>query len=85
MINSQTIEKFKKSDFEKIMNSTIKITLKKPIKHKLMEEEESVFIGQIVSLGLSGNSPHLPVSIDFLIKNSDIKITPNIFQIENIE
>jgi len=86
MINSQTIESYKTSDFEKIMNSTIKITFKKPINVKPTEENaEHTFIGQIVGLGLSGNSPHLPVSIDFLIENSDIKISTNIFQIDNIE
>ena len=85
MINSQTIESYKKSDFEKIMNSTIKITLKKPIKTKHAEEVVNTFIGQIVGLGLSGNSPHLPVSIDFLVDNGDIKFSTNIFQIDNIE
>jgi hypothetical protein len=85
MINSLTIESFKKSDFEKLMNTTIKITLKKPFKIKSTEEVGNVFIGQIVSLGLSANSPNLPVSIDFLIENTDDKISPNIFQIDNIE
>jgi hypothetical protein len=85
MINSQTIESYKASDFEKIMNSTIKITLKKPIKIKSTEEVGSIFIGQIVGLGLSGNSPHLPVSIDFLIENTENKISTNIFQIDKIE
>jgi len=85
MINSQTIESYKTSDFEKIMNSTIKITFKKPFKIKSTEEIGNVFIGQIVSLGLSANSPHLPVSIDFLIENSDDRISTNIFQIDSIE
>ena len=85
MINSQTIESYKTSDFEKLINSKIKITLKKPFKIKSTEEVGNVFTGQIVSLGLSANSPHLPVSIDFLIENSDDKISPNIFQIESIE
>lgn len=85
MINSQTIERYKISDFEKIMNTTIKITFKKPIKHKSLENNENIFTGQIVNLGLSANSPHLPVSIDFSIENSDIKFTSNIFQIELIE
>ncbi|KIX19826.1 hypothetical protein SY27_17415 [Flavobacterium sp. 316] len=85
MINSQTIESYKTSDFEKLMNSKIKITLKKTLKIKSTEEVGNVFIGQIVSLGLSANSPHLPVSIDFLIENTDDKISPNIFQIDSIE
>ena len=85
MINSQTIEKFKASDFEKIMNTTIKITLKKQIKIESTEEVGNIFIGQIIGLGLSGNLPHLPVSIDFLIENSDDKISTNIFQIDSIE
>ena len=85
MINSQTIESYKTSDFEKIMNSTIKITFKKPFKIKSTEEIGNIFIGQIISLGLSANSPHLPVSIDFLIENSDDKISTNIFQIDSIE
>ena len=85
MINSQTIQKFKISDFEKIMHTTIKITLKKSIKIKKTEEVGNIFIGQIVGLGLSGNLPHLPVSIDFLIENTDNKISTNIFQIDYIE
>lgn len=85
MINRQTIESFKSSDFERLMNTTIKITLKKTFKIKSTEEVGNVFIGQIVSLGLSANSPHLPVSIDFLIENTDDKISPNIYQIDNIE
>ena len=85
MINSQTIESFKSSDFERLMNTTIKITLYKTFKIKSTEEVGNVFIGQIVSLGLSANSPHLPVSIDFLIENTDDKISPNIYQIDNIE
>lgn len=85
MINSQTIESYKASDFEKIMNSTIKITLKKPIQINSTEEVGNIFIGQIIGLGLSGNSPHLPVSIDFLIENTGDKISTNIFQIDSIE
>lgn len=85
MINSQEIEKFKTSDFEKIMNTTMQITLKKQIKIDSTEEVGNIFTGQIIGLGLSGNTPHLPVSIDFLIENSDIKISTNIFQIDKIE
>lgn len=85
MINSQEIQNFKTSDFEKIMNVRLKITLKKQLKLNNSEELGSVFIGQIISLGLSANQPHLPVSIDFLIEDIDHKFSTNIFQIEKIE
>ena len=85
MIDSQIIEKYKISDFEEIMNTKIKMTLKNPVNNKLTGKDTKIFKGQIISLGLSSNSPHLPVSIDFQIENSDAKITTNIFQIENIE
>ena len=85
MINSDKIQNYKVSDFEKLMNKTVKVTLKKGVFINETKEIENVFIGTIVKLSLSTNSPNLPVRIYFLTDNTNYNISANIFEIDCIE
>jgi hypothetical protein len=72
-------------DFEKLLNKKVRITLLKPKKPKGFEIKQSEFIGIVNKLGLSANSPHIPVDINVQSEEVATDFNVNIFQIKTLE
>lgn len=65
--NHNELQDLKISDFKNLLNRAVKITFLKPIKLKGYEEEQYELLGVVTNIGISANTPHLPV--DLTIKN----------------
>jgi hypothetical protein len=76
-LNHHELQDLTIKGFEKLINKRVKIGLIKPKKPKGFEKEQSEFIGIIKGIGLSANSPHIPVDINEkinrIINNRNLK------------
>lgn len=84
-LNEHQIQDLKLSDLKPVIGKTIKITLKKPIKIKGIEEEQIELIGVVNQIGLASNPPNLPVDLNITILGTEITKDVNIFRMEKLE
>ena len=68
------------SDFEKLFNVPIRIYIGE-INNELVTD---IIEGKIIDLKLASNSPNLPVSFSFMVKNNSVK-SFNVYNIKYFE
>jgi hypothetical protein len=83
--NKNQIQDLRHKDLEPTVGKLIKITLENPMKIKGIDDEQTILIGNVNHIGLSANSPHLPVDINITIAGTDITKNVNIFKIEKMK
>ncbi|WCC46193.1 hypothetical protein [Tenacibaculum finnmarkense] len=83
--NKNQIQNFRHKDLEPIVGKLIKITLENPMEIKGTDDEQIILIGNVNHIGLSANSPHLPVDINVSITGTNITKNVNIFKIKKME
>ncbi|GAA0760187.1 hypothetical protein [Psychroflexus lacisalsi] len=84
-LNKNQIQDLRHKDLEPTVGKLIKITLENPMKIKGIDDEQTILIGNVNHIGLSANSPHLPVDINITIERTDITKNVNIFKMEKLE
>jgi hypothetical protein len=83
--NHYEIQDLTLKDFQKLINTVIKISFLKPQKLKGYDELQSELAGIVKKIGLSANSPHLPVDLTINDLENDSEFDISIFKIENFE
>ncbi|MEZ4793472.1 MAG: hypothetical protein R2783_08450 [Gelidibacter sp.] len=83
--NHHQIQDLKLSDFEKQIGKVVKITLLKPTKLRGFEKEQKELTGVVQKIGLSANSPHMPVDLTIESQDNNTELNINLFKMETLE
>lgn len=83
--NHYEIQDLSLKDFQKLINSVVRISFLKPEKLKGYDELQSELTGIVKKIGLSANSPHLPVDLTINDLENNCEFDISIFKMENLE
>lgn len=83
--NHYQIQDLTLKDFQQQIDKIVKITFLKPQKLKGYDDLQYELSGIVRIIGLSANSPHLPVDLTIKDLKTDNEFNVNLFKIENLE
>ena len=83
--NHYEIQDLTLKDFQEQIGKSVTITFLKPQKLKGYDELKNEFSGVVKKIGLSANSPHLPVDLTIKDLESEDDYDINLFKIESLE
>ncbi|NLP59332.1 hypothetical protein [Lutibacter sp. B1] len=83
--NHYEIQDLTLKDFQEQIGKSVTITFLKPQKLKSYDELKNELSGVVKKIGLSANSPHLPVDLTIKDLESDNEYDINLFKMESLE
>lgn len=83
--NHYQIQDLTLKNFQQQINKVVKITFIKPQKLKGYDELQTELTGIVLKIGLSANSPHLPVDLTIKDLENASEFDISIFKMENLE